>query len=71
MSIASSATRVSRLSSILKGSSVRSSFGQPKKICFKLPEDIKSVLTNYENGSDRQEYHDMICILRDTNVKVL
>lgn len=69
MSVVSS--RVTSVSSILKGSGVRSALvGPQKKICFKLPRDLKTVLLNYENGCDRQAYQDMICILRDSNVKV-
>ncbi|XP_014223564.1 RNA polymerase I-specific transcription initiation factor RRN3 [Trichogramma pretiosum] len=71
MSVVSS--RISSVSSILKGSGVRAStlLASQKKICFKLPDDITSVITNYENGSDHQTYGDMICILRDSNVKDL
>lgn len=58
------------MSSILKGSGVRSSIVKSKKICFKLPQNVKKILANYENGCDHQIYMDMICILRDTNVKV-
>ncbi|XP_058804012.1 RNA polymerase I-specific transcription initiation factor RRN3 [Phymastichus coffea] len=68
MSVVSS--RVTSVSSILKGSGVRTALvGPQKKICFKLPRDLKTVLLNYENGRDRQAYQDMICILRDSNVK--
>lgn len=69
MSIVSS--RVSSVSSILKGSGVRSALvNSQKRICFKLPRNLKTVLLNYENGCDRQAYQDMVCILRDSNVKV-
>jgi hypothetical protein len=69
MSVVSS--RVSSVSSILKGSGVRSTLvSSQKRICFKLPTDLKTVLINYQNGCDRQAYQDMICILRDSNVKV-
>ncbi|XP_001602153.1 RNA polymerase I-specific transcription initiation factor RRN3 [Nasonia vitripennis] len=68
MSIVSS--RVSSVSSILKGSGVRSALvNSQKRICFKLPRNLKTVLLNYENGCDRQAYQDMVCILRDSNVK--
>ena len=64
-------SRVSSVSSILKGSGVRAAIvGSRKRICFKLPKNIKTVLLNFENGCNRQEYQDMICILRDSNPKV-
>ncbi|KAJ8680286.1 hypothetical protein QAD02_016073 [Eretmocerus hayati] len=68
MSVVSS--RVSSVSSILKGSGVRSSLvGTQKRICFKLPQNVETTLLEYEDGRDRQAYQDMICILRDSNVK--
>ena len=62
-------SRISSISSILKSPGVRSSL-VGKKICFQLPKDIKTVLSNYENGQNIQTYDNVICILRDSNVNV-
>ncbi|XP_014208369.1 RNA polymerase I-specific transcription initiation factor RRN3 [Copidosoma floridanum] len=63
-------TPYSSVSSILKSSGARTSLIRAqKKISFKLPKNLKVILTNYENGCNRQEYQDTICIIRDTNIK--
>ena len=69
MSIVSS--RVSSVASILKTPGSRSSLlDQPKRIRFKLPDDLKTVLINFETGADCQVYKDLVCILRDSVPKV-
>lgn len=68
MSIVSS--RVSSVASILKTPGSRSSLlDQPKRIRFKLPDDLRNVLLNFETGADCQMYKDLVCILRDSNLK--
>lgn len=69
MSIVSS--RVSSVASILKTPGSRSSLlDQPKRIRFKLPDDLRNVILNFETGADSQMYRDLVCILRDSNLKV-
>lgn len=68
MSIVSS--RVSSVASILKTPGSRSSMlDQPKRIRFKLPDDLKSVIHDFESGIDCQMYKDLVCILRDSTLK--
>lgn len=69
MSVISS--HVSGISSILK-SGVRAQFipNKQKKISFELPKDVKSVIADYETGCNTHSYEEMICVLRDSEVKV-
>lgn len=68
MSVVSS--RVSTISSILQSGVRAQILGQQNRVRFKLPNDLKIVLNNYETGVDRKSYEELICILRDTDVKV-
>ncbi|XP_015595877.1 RNA polymerase I-specific transcription initiation factor RRN3 [Cephus cinctus] len=68
MSVVSS--RVSSVSSILKNPGVRAKLvDRPNKVHFKLPKNLKHILTNFENGTQRRVYEDLICILRDSTIK--
>lgn len=68
MSVVSS--RVSSVSSILKAPGVRSQLiRQPNRVYFKLPKNLKNIIYNFENGSVTKEYEDLICVLRDSNIK--
>ncbi|XP_012272863.1 RNA polymerase I-specific transcription initiation factor RRN3 [Orussus abietinus] len=68
MSVVSS--RVSSVSSLLKGPGMRSKLiGQSNRVNFKLPKNLKNILSNFENGCDRKIYEDLIRILRDSNIK--
>lgn len=69
MSVVSS--RVSSVSSILKNPGVRSQLiKQSNRVYFKLPKDLKSIIYNFESGNGTKDYEDLICILRDSNIKV-
>ncbi|CAL7933805.1 unnamed protein product [Xylocopa violacea] len=68
MSVVSS--RVSSVSSILKTPGVRSQLiRQSNRVYFKLPKDLKSIIYNFEAGNGVKDYEDLICILRDSNIK--
>ncbi|XP_043604914.1 RNA polymerase I-specific transcription initiation factor RRN3 [Bombus pyrosoma] len=68
MSVVSS--RVSSVSSILKTPGVRSQLiRQSNRVHFKLPKDLKSIIYNFEAGNGTKDYEDLICILRDSNIK--
>lgn len=69
MSVVSS--RVSSVSSILKGSGVRAQFvKQPNKVYFKLPKDIKSILCNFAKNDGIKEYEKLIHSLQEGVIKV-
>lgn len=69
MSVISS--RSGSIASILKGPGVRAKLvGQQRSVNFKLPKNLKSILLDYENGCNRKVYEDLVCILRDANIKV-
>lgn len=68
MSVVSS--RVNSVSSILKGPGVREQYIKQSKIFFKLPNDIKGILCNFETGNDVKEYEKLIQILREGAIKV-
>lgn len=69
MSVVSS--RVSNLSSILKSPGVRSQLmKQSNRVYFKLPKNIKNILFNFENRNGIKDYEDLICTLRNSNIKV-
>ncbi|XP_076301490.1 RNA polymerase I-specific transcription initiation factor RRN3 homolog Tif-IA [Lasioglossum baleicum] len=68
MSVVSS--RVSSVSSILKAPGVRSQLiRQSNRVYFKLPKNLKNIIYNFENGSVTKDYEDLICVLRDSNIK--
>nr|XP_033339466.1 RNA polymerase I-specific transcription initiation factor RRN3 [Megalopta genalis] len=68
MSVVSS--RVSSVSSILKAPGVRSQLiRQSNRVYFKLPNNLKNIIYNFENGSGIKDYEELICILRDSNIK--
>lgn len=68
MSVVSS--RVSSVSSILKAPGVRSQLiRQTNRVYFKLPKDLKSIIYNFEAGNGTKDYEDLICILRESNIK--
>ncbi|KZC07908.1 RNA polymerase I-specific transcription initiation factor RRN3, partial [Dufourea novaeangliae] len=68
MSVVSS--RVSSVSSILKAPGVRSQLiRQPNRVYFKLPKNLKNIIYNFESGNGIKDYEDLICILRDSNIK--
>ena len=68
MSVVSS--KVSSVSSILKAPGVRSQFiKQANRVHFKLPKDLKSIIYNFEAGNGTKDYEDLICILRESNIK--
>ncbi|XP_003393653.3 RNA polymerase I-specific transcription initiation factor RRN3 [Bombus terrestris] len=68
MSVVSS--RVSSVSSILKTPGVRSQLiRQSNRVHFKLPKNLKSIIYNFEAGNGTKDYEDLICILRDSNIK--
>ncbi|XP_078033044.1 RNA polymerase I-specific transcription initiation factor RRN3 homolog Tif-IA isoform X1 [Augochlora pura] len=68
MSVVSS--RVSSVSSILKAPGVRSQLiGQTNRVYFKLPKNLKNIIYNFENGNGTKDYEELICILRDSNIK--
>ncbi|XP_003490029.1 RNA polymerase I-specific transcription initiation factor RRN3 [Bombus impatiens] len=68
MSVVSS--RVSSVSSILKSPGVRSQLiRQSNRVHFKLPKNLKSIIYNFEAGNGTKDYEDLICILRDSNIK--
>ncbi|XP_029034108.2 RNA polymerase I-specific transcription initiation factor RRN3 [Osmia bicornis bicornis] len=68
MSVVSS--RVSSVSSILKSPGVRSQLiRRSSRVYFKLPKDFKNIIYNFESGNGTKDYEDLICILRDSNIK--
>lgn len=69
MSVVSS--RVSSVSSILKTPGIRSQLiRQSNRVYFKLPKNLKSIIYNFEIGNGTKDYEDLICTLRDSNIKV-
>ncbi|KAE8749588.1 hypothetical protein FOCC_FOCC003576 [Frankliniella occidentalis] len=40
-----------------------------KKVEFQLPKNLKGTLLNFTNGLDHRPYKDLVCILRDSEVK--
>ncbi|KAK2576891.1 hypothetical protein KPH14_005516 [Odynerus spinipes] len=68
MSVVSS--RVSSVSSILKSPGIRSQLAkQSNRVYFKLPKNIKTILFNYEAHNGIKDYDDLICMLKNPNVK--
>ncbi|OAD62109.1 RNA polymerase I-specific transcription initiation factor RRN3, partial [Eufriesea mexicana] len=68
MSVISS--RVSSVSSILKTPGIRSQLiRQSNRVYFKLPKDLKGIIYNFEAGNGTKDYEDLICLLRDSNIK--
>ncbi|KAG6804219.1 RNA polymerase I-specific transcription initiation factor RRN3 [Apis mellifera caucasica] len=68
MSVVSS--RVSSVSSILKTPGIRSQLiRQSNRVYFKLPKNLKSIIYNFEIGNGTKDYEDLICTLRDSNIK--
>ncbi|XP_031839526.1 RNA polymerase I-specific transcription initiation factor RRN3 homolog Tif-IA [Nomia melanderi] len=68
MSVVSS--RVSSVSSILKAPGVRSQLiRQSNRVYFKLPTNLKNIIYNFESGNGTKDYEDLICVLRDSNIK--
>lgn len=69
MSVVSS--RVSSVSSILKTPGIRSQLiRQSNRVYFKLPKNLKSIIYNFEIDNGTKDYEDLICTLRDSNIKV-
>lgn len=69
MSVVSS--RVSSVSSILKTPGIRSQLiRQSNRVYFKLPKNLKSIIYNFGIGNGTKDYEDLICTLRDSNIKV-
>ncbi|KAK0080743.1 hypothetical protein PV325_013443 [Microctonus aethiopoides] len=68
MSVISS--RTTSIASILKCPGTRAKLvGTQNRVNFKLPKNLKNLLTNYETGSERKVYDDLICILKNANIK--
>lgn len=58
------------MSSILKAPGVRSQLiRQSNRVYFKLPKNLKEIIYNFEAGNGKKDYEDLICILRDSNIK--
>lgn len=58
------------MSSILKAPGVRSQLlRQSNRVYFKLPTNLKSIIYNFEAGTGIKDYEDLICILKDSNIK--
>lgn len=69
MSVVSS--RISSVSTLLKGSGVRSQLiKQSNRVYFKLPNDIKKILCDFEAGNGIKEYMNLIHLLREGIIKV-
>ena len=69
MSVVSS--RVSSVSSLLKNPGIRSQLiRQSNRVYLKLPKNLKSILFNFEAGNGTKDYEDLICILRNSDIKV-
>lgn len=63
-------SRVNSVSSILQGPGVREKFiKQSNRVFFKLPNDIKSVLCNFETSNDVKEYETLKQLLREGAVR--
>lgn len=69
MSVVSS--RLSSVSSILKSPGIRAKVvNQANRVRFKLPKNFKEILINFESGLDRKHYENLICTIRDSDIKV-
>lgn len=70
MSVVSS-SRVSSVSSLLKGIGGKSQIVKPaSRVHFKLPKDVKRILCNFEEGKNHKEYEELIRLLREAAIKV-
>ncbi|KAK1137539.1 hypothetical protein K0M31_002044 [Melipona bicolor] len=68
MSVVSS--RVSSVSSLLKDPGIRSQLiRQSNRVYLKLPKNLRSILFNFEAGNGTKDYEDLICILRNSDIK--
>ncbi|XP_017886626.1 RNA polymerase I-specific transcription initiation factor RRN3 [Ceratina calcarata] len=67
MSVVSS--RVSSVSSILKNGVRSQLLRQSNRVYFKLPQDLRNIIYNFEAGSGAKDYEELICILRDSIIK--
>ncbi|KOX67426.1 RNA polymerase I-specific transcription initiation factor RRN3 [Melipona quadrifasciata] len=68
MSVVSS--RVSSVSSLLKDPGIRSQLiRQSNRVYLKLPKNLRSILFNFEAGNGTKNYEDLICILRNSDIK--
>ncbi|XP_034942157.1 RNA polymerase I-specific transcription initiation factor RRN3 [Chelonus insularis] len=63
-------TRSTSVASILKTPGLRKKIAsQSNRVRFRLPDDLKSVLINYESGRETKPYEDLIYIVRDAPMK--
>ncbi|XP_012255326.1 RNA polymerase I-specific transcription initiation factor RRN3 isoform X2 [Athalia rosae] len=68
MSVASS--RLSSVSSLLKSPGMRAKVvNQASKVRFKLPKNLKDILTNFGSGFDHKQYENLIVTIRDADMK--
>lgn len=42
-----------------------------KKVSFQLPSNLKVTLLDFTSGQNHRPYQDLVCILRDSEVKVI
>lgn len=52
------------------GAHVRRKAAAVKQVHFQLPTNLKGTILNYTSGQDHRPYEDLVCILRDSEVKV-
>ncbi|XP_044015164.1 RNA polymerase I-specific transcription initiation factor RRN3-like [Aphidius gifuensis] len=70
MSVVSSRSTTTSVSSILKNSELRVKLiAQRNRVKFKLPKNLKNILINYEDGSDKRSYKDFIYTLTESVIK--
>lgn len=68
MSVVSS--RLSSVSSILKSPGLRAKVVHlANRVRFKLPKNFKEILINFESGLDRKQYENLICTIRDSEIR--
>ncbi|XP_066589763.1 RNA polymerase I-specific transcription initiation factor RRN3 isoform X1 [Prorops nasuta] len=68
MSVVSS--KISSVSSILKTPGVRSKLSRPaNKVYFKLPQDLRTIILNFESGESNKEYNNLLSILQTYTIK--
>lgn len=69
MSVISS--RVSSVSSILRSSGGKAQFlNRKSRVTFKLPNNIKDIIFNFEGVRGNKEYNDLICLLKECQIEV-
>lgn len=72
MSIHSGRTRESRLSSILKNTTIKSrhSLRTPTKVRFVLPHDkkVRVILENFKSGVNARDYENLVVAIRDSQL---